>query len=163
MHRSIVYCILLNDTAVSVSSLSSWHILTRWRVRVGDANTIARKEKRTPVVLFASCSPRCFPLLVHVRARKKLVERRRYFARTWPKCNFDPRSILHRKARPPYRYFSNSFRGSYVLRYEFVFRTRFSVHARLFIRKVFSKRASSREAIVCWVLVALLSTLAANN
>lgn len=29
VYRSIVYCILLNDTAVSVSSLSSWHILAR--------------------------------------------------------------------------------------------------------------------------------------
>lgn len=40
---------------------------------------------------------------------------------------------------------------------------RFSLHVRRFVQKVFSKRASSREAIVCWVSVALLSTLAANN
>lgn len=29
VYHSIVYYILLNDTEVSVSSLSSWHILTR--------------------------------------------------------------------------------------------------------------------------------------
>lgn len=162
----IAYCILLNDTAVSVSSLSSWRILTRWRIRVGDVNTIPRKETRTPVVLFASCSPHCFPLLVHVRTRKKSWSNGGDTLRvldpnvTSIHVRFCTERRAHRIDSSQTAFAVPIFpHGVLVLRCEFA-RVRFSLHVRLSIRKVFSKRASSRGG---WVLVALLSTLAANN